>query len=110
MEETKLVSRTYSSSIDENVNLPASFHHTLFSSHSLLYSWSGADVFTSSCVQLQHGCIHFTLHVVCVCTRMCVHIYSIRLDYLQKHTTVPCLIKFDVTVVWSVHARVLLIN
>lgn len=68
---------------------------TLFSSHSLLYSWSEADVFTSSCVQLQHGRIHLSLHVVCVCTRMCVYIYSISLDCLQRHTAVQCLIKFE---------------
>lgn len=61
----------------------------------LLYSWSEADVFTSSCVQLQHGCMHFSLHVVCVRTRMCVHIYSMGLDHLQRHTAAQSLIRFE---------------
>lgn len=85
----RLVARTYSSSTDENVNLPPSFHHTLFSSHSLLYCWSEADVCLPQAVSSCSIYVYISLHAFArgcaLAIRVAVDVQSECLCQLAAH-------------------------
>lgn len=88
-----LVARTYSSSTDENVNPPPSFHHTLL--FPLVFCTHGQKL---TCLpQAVSSCsmdVCISLCMLCMFARECAFTYTVW-DHLQRHTAAQSLIRFE---------------